>query len=661
MADLVTRPGRRPQDGERRAQRGPRPARPPGRHPRRPAVAGASGSPTETDPVKVEIELNPMVPAAERGEFSLRLILHGRRVCLARTPRCGDCVLARLLPVVNPSQTGPFARALDARTSRKRRSNVPAKNRVRIWLTADQVPATWFLATPGSAAWCRTTRAPLRGALVPFSRDAVPSGLRSPTATARPTRDRASAARARPRTSAAAASSVGDSVAGRRRPRLTRSASSRAAVRADRARRCDVVIGRVSQASPFPLAASGSTGARRYRRRCAAPARPAGRDLGDPSERVRLPRPSRPAPSPVAAVRAILAEVRAGGDAASASSPSASTASRLDDLRVPARRARRGPRRARPGAAGGARGGGRRHRGLPPAPARRPTAPTERDGIVVEGLHRPVDRAGLLRARRSGRLPVHRADDRHPGPGRRRARGRAVRAARTPTGEVPGGDAGRGRARRRRRGVPDRRRPGDRRHGLRHRVDPAGRRHRRAGQRLRGRGQAGGGRRGSVGVPSAFAGPSEVVVVADDTVDRRPAPPSTSSCRPSTAPTAWPGSSPGTRRSPTPSSPRSTAQVAASPRRADIESTLRRAAATRCVVDGPEQAIAVANLIAPEHLELLYRRPRGAGAARPPRRRGVLRAVGAGLGRRLRRRAEPRAAHLRLGPLRRRRSPCDDF
>src|SRR5579871_1240976 len=35
---------------------------------------------TETDPVKIELALNPMIPAAERGLFSLRLILHGRRV-----------------------------------------------------------------------------------------------------------------------------------------------------------------------------------------------------------------------------------------------------------------------------------------------------------------------------------------------------------------------------------------------------------------------------------------------------------------------------------------------------------------------------------------------------------------------------------------------------
>jgi endonuclease III len=52
----------------------------------------------QQDPVKVELELNAMVPAAERGVFSLRLILHGRRVCLARRPRCGDCVLNDFCP-----------------------------------------------------------------------------------------------------------------------------------------------------------------------------------------------------------------------------------------------------------------------------------------------------------------------------------------------------------------------------------------------------------------------------------------------------------------------------------------------------------------------------------------------------------------------------------
>ena len=52
----------------------------------------------ETDPVKVETELNPLLPARERGAFSLRLILHGRRVCAARQPACQSCVLADICP-----------------------------------------------------------------------------------------------------------------------------------------------------------------------------------------------------------------------------------------------------------------------------------------------------------------------------------------------------------------------------------------------------------------------------------------------------------------------------------------------------------------------------------------------------------------------------------
>lgn len=50
------------------------------------------------DPVKVEQELDPLVRPPERGLLSLRLILHGRQVCVARTPRCDVCVLNDICP-----------------------------------------------------------------------------------------------------------------------------------------------------------------------------------------------------------------------------------------------------------------------------------------------------------------------------------------------------------------------------------------------------------------------------------------------------------------------------------------------------------------------------------------------------------------------------------
>ncbi len=56
------------------------------------------GLTTSTDPVKIEHEINAMVPPEELGALSLRLILHGRAVCVARRPRCADCILSDLCP-----------------------------------------------------------------------------------------------------------------------------------------------------------------------------------------------------------------------------------------------------------------------------------------------------------------------------------------------------------------------------------------------------------------------------------------------------------------------------------------------------------------------------------------------------------------------------------
>ncbi len=64
------------------------------------------GLTTEEDPDRIERDLNGFVPPAERGAFSLRLILHGRRVCYARNRACERCVLADFCP----SSTLPVAR-----------------------------------------------------------------------------------------------------------------------------------------------------------------------------------------------------------------------------------------------------------------------------------------------------------------------------------------------------------------------------------------------------------------------------------------------------------------------------------------------------------------------------------------------------------------------
>jgi len=50
------------------------------------------------DPVKIERDLRRVVPRADWGRFPHLLIWHGRRVCIARSPRCFECVLADLCP-----------------------------------------------------------------------------------------------------------------------------------------------------------------------------------------------------------------------------------------------------------------------------------------------------------------------------------------------------------------------------------------------------------------------------------------------------------------------------------------------------------------------------------------------------------------------------------
>jgi endonuclease III len=97
MADLVTIPGvgRKTANVVRSVAMG-EPGLPVDTHVQR--LSGRLGLTKQTDPVKIELELNPMVRADERGALSLRLILHGRAVCKARKPLCDVCVLADFCP-----------------------------------------------------------------------------------------------------------------------------------------------------------------------------------------------------------------------------------------------------------------------------------------------------------------------------------------------------------------------------------------------------------------------------------------------------------------------------------------------------------------------------------------------------------------------------------
>ncbi|MBW3597542.1 MAG: endonuclease III [Planctomycetes bacterium] len=52
----------------------------------------------EKDAVKIERELMELVPKKEWIDFSHRLIHHGRRICIARKPKCDECSMKRFCP-----------------------------------------------------------------------------------------------------------------------------------------------------------------------------------------------------------------------------------------------------------------------------------------------------------------------------------------------------------------------------------------------------------------------------------------------------------------------------------------------------------------------------------------------------------------------------------
>ena len=79
------------------------------------------GLTTQSDPVKVESEICALLPPEDWGAFSLRLILHGRAVCLARRPRCQECLLAGPLPLGRDADPPPGPGLQARRGGRPRR------------------------------------------------------------------------------------------------------------------------------------------------------------------------------------------------------------------------------------------------------------------------------------------------------------------------------------------------------------------------------------------------------------------------------------------------------------------------------------------------------------------------------------------------------------
>ena len=67
-------------------------------------ICGRLGLTTGKEPEKVEQQLRAILPPEESSDFCHRLVLFGRDVCTARSPRCGECPLSMYCTVGAPQE-----------------------------------------------------------------------------------------------------------------------------------------------------------------------------------------------------------------------------------------------------------------------------------------------------------------------------------------------------------------------------------------------------------------------------------------------------------------------------------------------------------------------------------------------------------------------------
>ncbi len=91
------------------------PAFPVDTHVRR--VARRLGFTRQSDPDRVEVDLQPLLPSERWAQAHQLLIWHGRRTCFARAPACDRCVVAKLCPKIGVAKATRKAAARPFRPS----------------------------------------------------------------------------------------------------------------------------------------------------------------------------------------------------------------------------------------------------------------------------------------------------------------------------------------------------------------------------------------------------------------------------------------------------------------------------------------------------------------------------------------------------------------
>jgi endonuclease-3 len=91
-------------------------------------LARRLGLSASTSPEKIERDLMQVIPRKEWVDLSHRLILHGRRVCLARRPRCGECTLASVCPKIGVTNPADAAKSGASPAGRRNRSGSDSRS-----------------------------------------------------------------------------------------------------------------------------------------------------------------------------------------------------------------------------------------------------------------------------------------------------------------------------------------------------------------------------------------------------------------------------------------------------------------------------------------------------------------------------------------------------
>ena len=72
-------------------------------------IAGRLGLTREKEPVKVERDLAAILPPEKSSDFCHRMVLHGRKYCMARKPNCSACPLGEICRKAGVEEKGKSA------------------------------------------------------------------------------------------------------------------------------------------------------------------------------------------------------------------------------------------------------------------------------------------------------------------------------------------------------------------------------------------------------------------------------------------------------------------------------------------------------------------------------------------------------------------------